>query len=147
MSTCDVHGSAALPQTCQQYRAELACEQAPSPELAPLLALQRSKGWQWCPGCGHLVEKRDGCWHMVCRCGCSFCYGCGHWQVRAAVVPVGHCCMKLAWLKTVWLLRGHTRGVVLLSVADQCWCWCRWCGAACGRGCCMPLLLRAASAH
>ncbi|KAF9242080.1 hypothetical protein BU15DRAFT_44415, partial [Melanogaster broomeanus] len=40
-------------------------------------AFANSKGWQTCPGCQAIVELKDGCWHMVCRCSAQFCYGCG----------------------------------------------------------------------
>ncbi|KIJ16662.1 hypothetical protein PAXINDRAFT_75095 [Paxillus involutus ATCC 200175] len=38
--------------------------------------LATAKGWKTCPGCKAIVELRDGCWHMVCRCSTHFCYGC-----------------------------------------------------------------------
>ena len=39
--------------------------------------LAASQGWKACPSCAHMVERRDGCIHMTCRCGAHFCYGCG----------------------------------------------------------------------
>jgi len=35
------------------------------------------KEWKRCPGCRAVVDKEDGCDHMICRCGCEFCYHCG----------------------------------------------------------------------
>ncbi|CAJ1399499.1 unnamed protein product [Effrenium voratum] len=32
---------------------------------------------QPCPSCLALVRRETGCLHVFCRCGCSFCYGCG----------------------------------------------------------------------
>jgi len=29
-----------------------------------------------CPECGTGIEKKSGCNHMRCRCGCEFCYFC-----------------------------------------------------------------------
>ncbi|KIJ59182.1 hypothetical protein HYDPIDRAFT_101186 [Hydnomerulius pinastri MD-312] len=40
-------------------------------------ALATAKGWQTCPGCKAIVELKDGCYHMTCRCQTQFCYGCG----------------------------------------------------------------------
>ena len=36
--------------------------------------------WQFCPACGHCVERTMGCDHMVCHCGMRFCYKCGQQQ-------------------------------------------------------------------
>lgn len=29
-----------------------------------------------CPGCGAVVQKTQGCNHMICRCGMDYCYRC-----------------------------------------------------------------------
>jgi hypothetical protein len=39
--------------------------------------LVKRAGWKFCPGCGHLVERIDGCKSMSCVCGVKFCYHCG----------------------------------------------------------------------
>ncbi|KAE9407501.1 hypothetical protein BT96DRAFT_104390 [Gymnopus androsaceus JB14] len=39
--------------------------------------LARDNMWQTCPGCGEMVERTEGCNHLVCRCKTEFCYGCG----------------------------------------------------------------------
>ncbi|CAK7269706.1 hypothetical protein SEPCBS119000_003707 [Sporothrix epigloea] len=44
-------------------------------ELADELA--REEGWRHCIRCAVLVEHRDACQHMTCRCGAEFCYVCG----------------------------------------------------------------------
>merc|ERR1712187_1067418 len=41
-----------------------------------------SQGWilsecQVCPSCHVLARREDGCTHIVCRCNCHFCFGCG----------------------------------------------------------------------
>jgi hypothetical protein len=63
--------------SCHQF-------QALPPELrsvedAAMLRMAKDKNWKPCPGpgCGHLVERSEGCNHMHCRCGCDFCYQCG----------------------------------------------------------------------
>jgi len=32
--------------------------------------------YQKCPGCGNMVERIEGCFHMKCPCGTHFCYNC-----------------------------------------------------------------------
>jgi hypothetical protein len=32
---------------------------------------------QACPRCFVIIRKETGCNHVQCRCGASFCYGCG----------------------------------------------------------------------
>ncbi|KAF5354506.1 hypothetical protein D9758_012409 [Tetrapyrgos nigripes] len=51
--------------------------------------LAKSQKWQTCPGCKHMVEKTEGCFHMVCRCGEEFCYGCGEKWTRGTVCVCG----------------------------------------------------------
>ncbi|KAG9527226.1 hypothetical protein KCU93_g5348, partial [Aureobasidium melanogenum] len=46
-------------------------------ELAELLKYAEEMHWQRCFGCLSVVERRDGCSHMDCTCGASFCYICG----------------------------------------------------------------------
>jgi len=42
-----------------------------------LFKLAKEKEWQRCARCRQIVEKTSGCRHIVCRCGCEFCYVCG----------------------------------------------------------------------
>ena len=35
------------------------------------------QGAKQCPDCGIWILLEDGCNHMMCRCGCRFCYCCG----------------------------------------------------------------------
>nr|AFK40132.1 unknown [Lotus japonicus] len=52
------------------------------------LKLAKRKKWQRCPKCSFYVQRRSGCEHMKCRCGCNFCYECGKdWKH-------GHICDK-----------------------------------------------------
>lgn len=39
--------------------------------------LAEEEGWKRCFVCHALVEHRDACQHMTCRCGAQFCYVCG----------------------------------------------------------------------
>jgi E3 ubiquitin-protein ligase RNF144 len=67
--------NAHLGLTCEQYLA-LPSNQRASEDIA-LILLAQKKMWKQCPLCLFYVEKVDGCSHMVCRCGCRFCYTCG----------------------------------------------------------------------
>ncbi|KAK3372569.1 hypothetical protein B0H63DRAFT_301283 [Podospora didyma] len=40
-------------------------------------ALSKRMGWKPCPACKRMVEKMEGCNHIICTCGCHFCYRCG----------------------------------------------------------------------
>ncbi|AES70449.1 putative transcription factor C2H2 family [Medicago truncatula] len=41
------------------------------------LELAKRESWKKCPRCSFYVERINGCNHMMCRCGCDFCYNCG----------------------------------------------------------------------
>ncbi|GKT48046.1 putative efflux pump gsfJ [Colletotrichum spaethianum] len=45
-------------------------------DLALTNALAEEEGWQHCSQCQALVEHREACQHMTCRCGYQFCYVC-----------------------------------------------------------------------
>lgn len=42
-----------------------------------LMKLAKRRRWQRCPKCRFYVARNKGCPHMLCRCGCYFCYKCG----------------------------------------------------------------------
>jgi hypothetical protein len=44
-----------------------------------MLRMAQQQLWKRYPaaGCGHIVERSEGCNHMRCRCGVDFCYACG----------------------------------------------------------------------
>lgn len=46
------------------------------PEIAKLVAQAKEKGWQSCYNCHALVELKEGCNHMTCRCLAEFCMVC-----------------------------------------------------------------------
>ncbi|KAK5658745.1 hypothetical protein OQA88_1554 [Cercophora sp. LCS_1] len=52
-----------------------ACPQDTDRKLADQLA--EEQGWRRCIKCGVLVEHKEACQHMTCRCGAQFCYVCG----------------------------------------------------------------------
>lgn len=39
--------------------------------------LRLKKGWAKCPHCARVILRVEGCNHIICRCGKSFCYHCG----------------------------------------------------------------------
>ena len=47
------------------------------PEIAKLVEQAKDQGWQRCYNCHAMVEKREGCNHMTCRCNAEFCMLCG----------------------------------------------------------------------
>ncbi|TKA28351.1 hypothetical protein B0A50_03818 [Salinomyces thailandicus] len=47
------------------------------PEIAKLVEQAKEKGWQRCFNCSALVELKEGCNHMTCRCLAEFCMICG----------------------------------------------------------------------
>jgi len=61
--------------TCREFKA-LPPEMR-SAEDASLLRLAQAQAWKNCKSCGVMVSRIDGCNHIHCRCGASFCYGCG----------------------------------------------------------------------
>ncbi|KAH9783386.1 RING-type domain-containing protein [Citrus sinensis] len=44
--------------------------------------------WARCPGCGHCVERVNGCSSVLCRCKTRFCYRCGR------KLPIGCSCQR-----------------------------------------------------
>ncbi|KAK1051734.1 hypothetical protein LTR74_016699 [Friedmanniomyces endolithicus] len=47
------------------------------PETAKLVDQAKEKGWQRCFNCSSMVELKEGCNHMTCRCLAEFCMVCG----------------------------------------------------------------------
>ncbi|KAK3323500.1 hypothetical protein B0T19DRAFT_426205 [Cercophora scortea] len=46
-------------------------------ETNQFLEQAKREGWQRCHRCKHVVELKEGCNHMTCRCGAEFCMICG----------------------------------------------------------------------
>ncbi|KAK3335392.1 hypothetical protein B0T19DRAFT_6893 [Cercophora scortea] len=91
-------------QCSQGHSMCILCRQAPHPlneacpqnrdqQLADQLA--EEEGWRHCYQCHVLVEHRDACQHMTCRCGAQFCYVCGEqWRTCGCTLE------QLAEIKT-----------------------------------------------
>ncbi|CAK7205945.1 hypothetical protein SEUCBS139899_008725 [Sporothrix eucalyptigena] len=58
-------------EACPEASAQDQRDQRLADELA------REEGWRHCIQCAVLIEHRDACQHMTCRCGAEFCYVCG----------------------------------------------------------------------
>ncbi|KAI0724353.1 hypothetical protein C8T65DRAFT_563522 [Cerioporus squamosus] len=41
-----------------------------------MLEFAKARGWSRCPSCLHVVERTEGCPHMICLCQAQFCYLC-----------------------------------------------------------------------
>ena len=85
----DIHGDNG---TCKKCR-KLTCRHCRSKahpgklctqdkETEKVKALATKQGWQHCPNCQHLIDKKEGCLHMTCKCGTEFCYNCGERKCR-----------------------------------------------------------------
>jgi len=78
-----LHQSSRREETLQRH--ELLRGQTCGARLEELMAMagsDPSQAWllrecQVCPRCFVLARREDGCTHLVCRCGCDYCYGCG----------------------------------------------------------------------
>ncbi|KAI0176101.1 hypothetical protein GGR52DRAFT_571071 [Hypoxylon sp. FL1284] len=46
-------------------------------ETNQILQQAKEEGWQRCYNCRNMVELKEGCNHMTCRCGAEFCMICG----------------------------------------------------------------------
>ncbi|KAH9937494.1 uncharacterized protein B0H18DRAFT_199684 [Fomitopsis serialis] len=64
-----------LAETCGHCK-ERAHPGNPCVDDISILTLAEQEGWARCPGCKHLVELAQGCYHITCRCGKQFCYVC-----------------------------------------------------------------------
>jgi hypothetical protein len=47
------------------------------PETKAFIETAKQKGWQRCYSCHVMVELKEGCNHMTCRCTAEFCMVCG----------------------------------------------------------------------
>jgi len=47
------------------------------PETKRFMETVKEKGWQRCYSCAAVVELKEGCNHMTCRCTAEFCMVCG----------------------------------------------------------------------
>lgn len=47
------------------------------PATREFIEIAKQKGWQRCYSCSAMVELKEGCNHMTCRCTAEFCMVCG----------------------------------------------------------------------
>lgn len=47
------------------------------PETKAFVEVAKEKGWKRCYSCSAMVELKEGCNHMTCRCTAEFCMVCG----------------------------------------------------------------------
>ncbi|KAK0630060.1 hypothetical protein B0T17DRAFT_635687 [Bombardia bombarda] len=89
---------------CRQppHPGDSACPRDLDQQLADRLAGE--EGWRRCISCTVLVEHREACQHMTCRCGAQFCYVCGLlWRTCACTME------QLAAIKTAAAARRAER--------------------------------------
>jgi hypothetical protein len=76
--------------TCTICRQRAHGFRVPCPEDPDLLAatqLAQQEGWRRCQRCREMIEHREACQHMTCRCGAQFCYVCGAaWRTCACTM-------------------------------------------------------------
>ncbi|THU91481.1 hypothetical protein K435DRAFT_759253 [Dendrothele bispora CBS 962.96] len=75
--TCSSCGATVCPQCKGVSHTGLKCPASPELAESQFRKLVKEKKWQTCPQCREIVERTEGCPHMVCRCKAEFCYGCG----------------------------------------------------------------------
>jgi len=71
---CDIEVCTKCRETVRGTIVEHVCG---SSEEEDVLRLAKDRGWQRCYSCHSLVERTEGCPHIVCRCTREFCYLCG----------------------------------------------------------------------
>ncbi|GFP56304.1 probable E3 ubiquitin-protein ligase ARI9 [Trichoderma asperellum] len=71
------------------------CPQDHDLNLTNLLA--EEEGWKHCISCHALVEHKEACQHMTCRCGAEFCYVCGlRWRTCGCTMEQLHAIKEAA---------------------------------------------------
>ncbi|TFB04206.1 hypothetical protein CCMA1212_003640 [Trichoderma ghanense] len=71
------------------------CPQDQDLNLTNLLA--EEQGWKHCYSCRALVEHKEACQHMTCRCGAQFCYVCGlRWRTCGCTMEQLHAIKEAA---------------------------------------------------
>ncbi|WOG87563.1 hypothetical protein DCAR_0206792 [Daucus carota subsp. sativus] len=68
--------------SCSHYKS---LHPHPSSEEVKLKTLATRKQWRQCEKCNNMIELKEGCYHISCRCGHQFCYSCGaEWKNKKA---------------------------------------------------------------
>jgi len=93
---------------------------------AALYSIAQLNGWRRCPRCRILVERTFGCSHILCRCGCHFCYRCGSkWRWRKGCTRPGGCRFGIGYDPSPWPeVHGHTFNA-LGTLSNRRWRWWR----------------------
>ncbi|EOA25904.1 hypothetical protein CARUB_v10019283mg, partial [Capsella rubella] len=67
--------------SCNEYKRLMGTNLTTEDKKLNLLANRMM--WRQCGKCKHMIERSEGCIHVTCRCGYSFCYTCGaEWTTR-----------------------------------------------------------------
>ncbi|KAG0235056.1 hypothetical protein BGW42_005849 [Actinomortierella wolfii] len=62
--------------TCEEYRAQIEGGNTTEEDMA-MFQMIKDRRWRHCPSCRFVIEKTQGCPHVVCHCGQSMCFSCG----------------------------------------------------------------------
>ncbi|EXJ89813.1 hypothetical protein A1O3_02880 [Capronia epimyces CBS 606.96] len=60
---------------CQKMHTSRDCPK--DPETTAFIEVAKKEGWRRCYNCSAMVELKEGCNHMTCRCTAEFCMVCG----------------------------------------------------------------------
>ncbi|KAF9167078.1 hypothetical protein DFQ26_005960 [Actinomortierella ambigua] len=63
--------------TCEQYRGQVEGGGNTAEEDLAMVQMIKDRRWRHCPSCRFVIEKTQGCPHVVCHCGQSMCFSCG----------------------------------------------------------------------
>merc|ERR1711920_1014090 len=79
---------------------------------------------QACPQCFILARRETGCNHIVCRCGCDFCFACGapsygHEEAGCICDMLDHSCMHGQVFFTAWLRTTSTSPCSWLRESEE----------------------------
>jgi hypothetical protein len=74
-ATCPKCKTKACTMCAGKFHRSADCPQ--DPEIARLVQQAEKEGWKRCYQCNAMVELREGCNHMKCRCTAEFCMVCG----------------------------------------------------------------------
>lgn len=74
-ATCPKCKAKTCPDCAGKFHKSADCPK--DPEIARLVQQAEKEGWKRCYQCNAMVELREGCNHMKCRCTAEFCMVCG----------------------------------------------------------------------
>lgn len=82
-----------------------------------LQKLAKRSNWRRCPKCRIVVERDEGCRHIMCRCGYEFCYQCGReWRNGCGLIRSLFCfpIKPDSWPETRGRIVDYVQGVFTL---------------------------------